>query len=64
MTTTPKRIDDALLAAATGGSGPLDPLLYTGDSNPVLNPLPTGEGTLLTTGEGTASDTVEGRPVP
>jgi hypothetical protein len=64
MTTTKQQLDEAVLSAVTGGTGPLDSLIYTGSNDPTLNPITPpnpGDGPLLvSTGEGTATATITG----
>jgi hypothetical protein len=61
MTDTKRKLDEAVLSAVTGGTGPLDPLLYTGSNDPVLNPITPPNGPILTaTGEGSATATIPG----
>ncbi len=63
MIATQRQLDEAVLAAVTGGTGPLDPLLYTGEDSTVIDPVIPDDGPRLTaTGEGTA--TAEALPVP
>jgi hypothetical protein len=64
MTDTKRKLDEAVLSAVTGGTGPLDPLLYNGSNDPVLNPIipvdPANGLTLTATGEGSATATISG----
>lgn len=58
---TPRPLDATALAGAAGGTGPLDPLLYTGDDTPKVTPIDPGtEPGDLQVGDGAGSATTDG----
>jgi hypothetical protein len=58
---TRKPLDDTALAGVTGGTGPLDPLPYTGQDTPPVTPIdPETEPGLLEIGDEAGTATTDG----